>query len=520
MATNLIETVISLSSNPSRFLPGVFEYFFAWLVTRRLVALVQMLPLLLGGISMFVLGLGGDWIDEVGLAKSYFLRAEEESTEVIANLETEQAHLKTVQELFSDQELSSDAQLFLRRTLQLTSSNDRAIFLVALQLANEGRLGQARELMRRAAPEETGGGYPPAHAWLAADQLETSDGEFADSTRLLADLKAASAWRSVSWNLMSVYARLLEREGKAAEAMRVLETSPSSEKLELQLAELASRRNQQSTLDYLSKRIVERVEQRIEAENAATEDLVKLATIRLYNREPIEARTIAQLGLSKEPNNTQLKRIKSEAYRIEYLLSIKSAAGQAQINLELLNSALLADPTNPAIAQEVARLLAGGLAVEGELLKELQSRLRDGEATALTHLLVAEGHLGKGEITKAIVHLVVANEEAPHSPPVLNNLALALARTDKRRLEQALKMSEEAVELTKGTDANMLDTQGEILTLLKRYPAAIAAYEAAIRIAPKNTEIRRKLSKIYEKLSMSDMARSQRAKIEELEKKE
>lgn len=518
MATNLIDSIISITSNPQRVLPGLFEYGFAWLVTRRLSSLLILSPVLLVFVLMLGFALAGEWQNELQLAKLYLERAEDEASDVIAVLDDQEATSdNTAEDFFQEQELTPDAELYLRRTLQLTSSNNRATFLVALQLANEKRLGQARELMRRAAPENATG-YPPAHAWLAIDRLNLGQITAEEKEALLNDLEVARTWPRVGWNLVAAYAKLLENDRRVGDAIRVLEQSGDNAMLQIQLADLARRTNRTKTLQDVSQKVIERAEENLASDEIDQEELRRLATIYLFNQEADKAIEVANRGLGREPDDTQLTRIKSEAYRVKYLRSIQQTFEGAQVDLALLNAAMVTDPSNPAVAQEVARLTAGGVGVSKELMADLQEKLRDGEATALTHVLVAEKYLVDGNLSKAVVHLEVANEQAPNAPDVLNNLALALARTDRNQRGRALEMATKAVELTRRQNPNFLDTKGEIHSRLGDFPAAIACYEAAIALSPNNTDVRERLAKTYRHVGMDDMAKAQEEKVREIER--
>ncbi len=74
--------------------------------------------------------------------------------------------------LTGDEALSPVASMLLLKILQLEISDVRATYLVGVVMSKQGRLGHARQIMRRVAPIGSIG-FPPAHAWLAADRIQT-----------------------------------------------------------------------------------------------------------------------------------------------------------------------------------------------------------------------------------------------------------------------------------------------------------------------------------------------------------
>ncbi len=66
-----------------------------------------------------------------------------------------------------------------------------------------------------------------------------------------------------------------------------------------------------------------------------------------------------------------------------------------------------------------------------------------------------------GKIKEAVPHLEAALQQSPNNPLVLNNLGLALAKTDPASLDRALELSSQAV-ASMPDNPDFLDTFGEI----------------------------------------------------------
>ncbi len=61
---------------------------------------------------------------------------------------------------------------------------------------------------------------------------------------------------------------------------------------------------------------------------------------------------------------------------------------------------------------------------------------------------------------------------SPNNPVILNNLALALARVRPEEILKARQLAEQALKVG-GADAEVLDTYGEILSMMREYTVAI-----------------------------------------------
>ncbi len=232
-------------------------------------------------------------------------------------------------------------------------------------------------------------------------------------------------------------------------------------------------------------------------------------------QEPVKARQTAIMGLKKDAENPQLKRLLSESFRLEYLKTIKQTQGITQVNLGLLDAALKADPSNPAVGTEIARLQSIGQDAPPELREALQQQLVSGQTTALTHILLANQLLGKGNLTEAVPHLELALLQAPNTPSVMNNLALAIARLDPTNsLDRAMKLSTAATTADPAS-GEYLDTLGELKEISGDKLGAVSSYETAIGLDGNRTDTRQKLAKLYRELGMQEMADVQDAEIKQ-----
>ncbi len=507
--------------SPKALVFGTAELFLSWLYTRRwgyclLTAPVLGAVLYFAGCSMYLRWLGNDqilqqyWsaIEKDSISKSALIKSEKRSDEV-EELEGDNANENQVSStLMSREELTPLASMLLLKVMQLDASNTRATYLIGTVFAAQGRMAQARQLMRRIAPT-TEKGFAPAHAWLAADRIQSLGIRDRETLlTLLEDLAQARQWPGVSPALMSTYADALTKENQVDQAMVVLsEAGRRDSRLKIKQAALAKQFDNNVVFEAVKSEILAPRLERIAAGKGTELDFVEVVSLRLLSEELEEASRLSQDGLKLYPSSIQLRRLLSNSYMLAYEQAVKNNA-TSPVRMEFLDRAMKVDPGNPLVIEKVAEIInlqeeAGD---SGEALSNyLREQLAAGKATAVTHLLVAIGHLKKNELAKALVHLEIAQGLAPNNPIILNNLALCIARERPEELQKARRMMEYALSISK-PDAEMYDTYGEILVMCKDYVVAIRAFEAALQINNDRPGTRKKLAEAYTKVALTDMA--------------
>ena len=530
------ETLVTLLSRPRLLLQGTIEYMLAWSFTRSWwqLLLVHAPWILLLAASIGLIGYGAslsrqtlgqrysDWVaeelpealrrsDDNAPTKTEEAPAAAPPVQPDASDTAQKGDPRDAQAAEESELVSGYGELLLRRLLQLQDSNSRITYLVAAQLARQNHLAQARQMMRRIAPLDAAG-FAPAHHWLAADefqnqQMRTPEGR----ERLIKDLSMATRWGGCHPALRSLYSQLLESQGEVSQAMAVLERgggdADSDLEANLAIARLAAKHGQQGRFQRAAETIKQEVQSRVDLGTVTSVDWAALANVLLYEQKPEEARQAAQSGLKKEPENPQLRYFLSESFRIEYLLSIQQDQGQTKLKLGLLDAALKSDPTNPAVGTEIARLLSLGQDATPELKNALEQQLAAGQATALTHILLANRQLLAGDLKAAQPHLELALRQAPKNPITMNNLGLVLSRTNQQP-ERAEQLAAAAV-TSEPRNADFRDTLGEIRARNGDSIGAIECYESAIGLNPLARSTRKKLADLYRELGMNEMAEVQ-----------
>ncbi|QDV26149.1 tetratricopeptide repeat protein [Aureliella helgolandensis] len=503
------------------FYQDLLNFLIAWFRTRQwrkllwIGATVFCLPMFGLGISLY-----GATLTRSQIAGRYLSLVSEDVDSTMAavdSINNEDATEATQQEkelLLAERNL----QVPLRRILQLGSFNERAVFLVANELARQGRLPTAVRMMREIAPAQ-GKGFPKGHAWLANYEMATWKSDKTQAEILLNDLSVAESELKNAQQVL-VYAKLLNEFGKPKEALRILRIHVQQyPELNLPYAELAKQLGEQA--DFRDAVIAGRAaaEKRLQSSDGSVNDVAQLVNLALLDGKIDDALAIASRGVKSAPDDQNLKRILSEVLRLKYEATSQTSVADAQLNLSYLDAALRADPTNPAVIDSVAEAMAQGQNLSPELKAAVEASLADGQASVITHMLVANNKIRNGDSAAAIPHLELALRQVPNSSTILNNLAFAIIKGQPDRADEAAEMIDKALnapEASQAQRASMFDTQGQIRQHQQDNLGAIESYEKAISLDKGKIATHERLAEVYRAVGMPDLAEVQMRRIKQL----
>lgn len=421
---------------------------------------------------------------------------------------------------FTIEPVSAIGKLSARRLLQLNDTHEAAHFLIATDLARAGKVDQARQMMSKVAPAD-GRGFAPGHAWLAASYLTSGTFDPKDPAarqRIVHHLEQGMRWEGADPRLRTFFAALLEREGRYDRAAEVLSKAVMQDPaLVTSLADMVRRYKLGAGFRDVIDTAKKTLESRLEVAKSSIHDQITLAMLALVEDDPNAALRRIDAAAKIDPKDSRLPRLRSEAIRKEYRGTITKKQDGVVVSLELLDAALKADPTNPAIDSEITLLLAQGIGVSEKVHEFLRDKLASGRATALTHLILAIQKVKSGEVAEAIPHLEIGLKLAPGSALILNNLAYALAITQPDQLPRALELISKAVE-TSSRNPNFLETQGEIFLIADQPLDAIASLEEALTVDADRITTRKLLLTAYEQANLHDLAETQRRQLEQMGK--
>jgi tetratricopeptide (TPR) repeat protein len=494
-----------------------------WRMTRPWRSILLGLPALL---LLLVCGgavAAGKLKSKSGLLDYYLKLAEEEAPleQALAGAESGDSGQATPAavdgEETPDIKYSEYADMLYRRVLQLENNNKRARYYVGLQMQARGASDQARPMMESLAPAGDSG-YPPAHAWLATDLLIRAQNRIPiDLAALEHHLAKAANWSGVNPQLLMTYAQLLERQEKVSLAVAVAQRAAERQpRLNLALAELCRRHQREDQMKTAAERAERHFRRSFGRQDEPDDDRIGAAQALVLLGRPTEAETVLREGLALRPDRPGVRQALSNLYLLEYRRSLRPSDTGFQANLPLLNAALQADPSNPSVSEEVARLSSFGVAADERMEEALRKQLASGQATAVTHLLLADNFYARQMVDQAITHWQLALAQDPRLVLALNNLAVALTRIEPPQLEPAQELIERALQIA-GPRPELLDSQGQVLLASGKLSQAVASFERALESQPDRIRTRQRLADAYLQLGLEAQAEAQLEVIQRLQ---
>lgn len=503
----------------SSIVRDLWDAFDAWRATRQWKRMLWFLPSFLLLITFVGIVYMGKSMSRDELLKRYLELAEAESPPKNPGDELDSPETLSQQEQEEQAKSSEYTELLFRRILQLESNNKQARYYVASRMAQGSNPVQGRAMMLELAPPDASKpGYLPAHAWMAVDLFKrTLRKEPVDLVAIGHHLKMASQWDRVTPSLLVLYSRYLEeKERNYSTAISVMQKAANAEpKLQLALAELCVRGKNMTLAKEVANDLIRRLNEKLEKKQGTEEDRIAIAQSYLILGDTESAMQVLRNGLASDSNQARVRRALSDILRMKFRSTMRQTETGIEADLALLNSALMVDPANPKVGEEIAQLINADASYirNDEILDRLRTQLADGNATAITHLLLANAYQVRGLSNKAISHWELCLAQNPNQVLALNNLSVALTRTETPQIERSIELIERALKIA-GNDPELLDSHGTILLAANRPHEAIAAMEKAIAVDPERISTREKLVAAYEKVELPDLAAKQRERIE------
>lgn len=525
--------------DPTRWLVSLAGFVYDWLITREWRSiLLSAIPLLLLAtvaglvwygerldreeLAAWYLELGeqeiGDWEaswapDVNGGAESIVEENQSEQDAAASAVVAENDVAAESDKAESDVGVSRFAEVLFRR-VQLLSPSDRSQFVIGATLAQRGAYDQARKMLSKIAPEDRSG-YAPAHAYLALIYLQqfrsTGDRGLIPALRHHAEI--ASKWDRAPEEILLAASDMHWADQDAEKSLRMLDQAAErNPKLWVEVVKRArlvgNGRLYEQSRENAERHLIKRIADEPKDDLAR----VQLAELMVSDQDGLDAaEKLLREGqqIDATPN---IMRGLSEVYRLRFKKTVKQDDGVVSANINLLDQALLLDPTNPKVPEEVALLGRFNADVPSEdLVDTLLLFLAEGKATTATHAWLSEAYLIKENYAKALPHLEQLAIRLPKGAQYLNNLAWVLAETKPERIDEALEFAQRAVMASREVgepNADFYDTLGKVLEKRNEVVEAIAAYESAIQLAPSKIQFHQSVAKLYRAQGNEKMAES------------
>ncbi len=483
-----------------------------WLITRDWRKVAIALFILAPAALLIVCSLWGAATPKDALAGKYLALGERE----LNDTNQDWAYQRS-QDVGADEELdtvSRYTEALFRRARALQPNNPRTTFVIGVFLAHRGQTAQAISIMELLAPDNRQG-HLPAHAWLANFMLRTQPVPAEQVPRLRHHVDLAVKMERPPEQVLNAATQFALNDLDNSRAIDLLSQSARQDpQYEAELFRLAFRLGNQRVAEQAADKALPRLLKLVEEGRATADDRISLADV-LYYRDDIDAaqgvleEALQQKNLS-EADRKKLTRGLSEHFRRRYAATLQITPNSWAADLKLLDRAMRADPTNPLIAEEVAKLARiGGESPPQPLLDKLQDYLAQGIATPITHTWLAEAYILRENYGQAITHLESVVRRLPGAAHSHNNLAYAIALNTPDRLNDALLHAQTAVD-TDPSQADFHDTLGFILLKLNRVDDAIPAFETAIELAPNRPDFHQRLADAYDQKGEQSLADAHR----------
>ena len=399
--------------------------------------------------------------------------------------------------------------LLFRRVLQLEKSNKQALYYVALQMSRFGKTSAARQIMESLAPVRFSG-FDMAHSWLAMDMIQRNQqGQPINPEQLKHHLRHCTNRDDVNPLLLVVYAQLLQRDDQISQAEQVLKRAAKFDPSVL-LGSIAiyNRNGMVGQARAAADLIYESLKDKFAGDQGDKNIIVSAQGFAQTGRLD-QTIDLLKTGVAQRPTSVALRRALSDAYRLKFRQTAAAAQGQVKVNLDLLNFAIVVDPTNIAVQEELSMLSIATSGKNSAVLDSLRVQIAVGGTSFSARLLLAEYAFKTQDFDSAIKQYEVVLAELPNMTLAINNLAMIFTLLETPRLPEALEMIQRAVTIAPDFP-EFLDSQGDIFEAAGKTQEAIESYEKALVQGAGRVQTREKLIALLDKQGETDKATQQR----------
>lgn len=399
--------------------------------------------------------------------------------------------------------------LLFRRVLQLEKSNKQALYYVALQMSRFGKTSAARQIMESLAPVRFSG-FELAHSWLAMDMIQRNQqGQPINPEQLKHHLRHCTNRDDVNPLLLVVYAQLLQRDDQISQAEQVLKRAAKFDPSVL-LGSIAiyNRNGMVGQARAAADLIYESLKDKFAGDQGDKNIIVSAQGFAQTGRLD-QTIDLLKTGVAQRPASVALRRALSDAYRLKFRQTAAAAQGQVKVNLDLLNFAIVVDPTNIAVQEELSMLSIATSGKNSAVLDSLRVQIAVGGTSFSARLLLAEYAFKTQDFDSAIKQYEVVLAELPNMTLAINNLAMIFTLLETPRLPEALEMIQRAVTIAPDFP-EFLDSQGDIFEAAGKTKEAIESYEKALVQGAGRVQTREKLIALLDQQGETDRATQQR----------
>jgi tetratricopeptide (TPR) repeat protein len=513
-----------IASNPIILLHAIYDTFYFWLRSRNWRRMLLSIPIV-ATFAFFYFTVGSQSIQsDDRLAQQYSMAAQSQvATQTLTNAVLAKYDAKaksTPNEQIVPSEKLQKLSVTLKRLLQLNPSDTYGLYAQALVTELNGDSERCQTILKAIAPDQNAG-FAPAHAMIAAGLIaEFNAGKVEVRERLVHHLQEAIEWPDVDSRFLVAYSQIIENPKSRSRVIDLLKQAASrNPDFNLQLAFAARRFGFEGESRLAAEKALKHHEIKIGHNANSTEDWLALSKSHLLLSKFTEAKKLLKDALDNSQLDQKLvRRELSDTYRAEFYSTIKPDGNKSAAKFGLLESAAEADPSNPAVAEDISLLMSMEQQLSQSLLAFLKSHIDQNTATGATYFNVSNEYVKRNNFTEAIRYLELALKNNPASLEAQNNLGLLLARHHPEQISRSLELIEQAYSANP-SNFEVIDSYGEILLVAKRPMEAIAKLTTSLNVNKSRVQTRMLLVRAYEEAGLSEMAQAHREALEQLKKK-
>jgi tetratricopeptide (TPR) repeat protein len=419
----------------------------------------------------------------------------------------------------------NSAELYFRKLAQLGDVHEQVTWRAALLAEEQGELDEAYRQMRQIAPLNEPG-MPEAHLWIAQritfGDLESDNPQAQELIEQ--HVRHAMARQSAEPIMNVLLARVYFSTGRLEEAESLLDKTRLTDlpwRARVGAADLYAQLGQLERGRALASGAVAHFnDQQLAGAELTVDDYLSWAAAVELEGHTGEAVEVLFTALeAKESDAGDEATTTSEADAASQRLHEAIAdLGMAHFDnypvrstkdwdarLQLLERLLpvLPDP-EPALQRLVQLTMLPEVSERAEGALQIQQQA--GPLPAAVEKTRGDVAIIKGDLDEAREHYQLAVDRDPNTHSALNNLAYLMANREPIDLQQAMTLADRAVEL-EPENPHYLETRGQILIQLGRWPDAVADLTIALNGMPTKREIHTSLARAYEELGEHETAR-------------
>jgi tetratricopeptide (TPR) repeat protein len=433
------------------------------------------------------------------------------------------SRMQTYQQILASnlQNKKLDAALICVKTLIDLAPNDNRFRFERAKIEHElQHKDLANELMLRLASNDR---YGPAAIWLAEEKFKLEDvSKWTEQDhKLFRGLLAIALSSPESFSVNAAKLKMasyLTQLNAYSDALNYLDDlTTKNPQFALTAAELAVKVQDNVRLQSLLPLALDYQRAAFTKDPANVQLRMQLARVLIIDDEIDEALKLLSDGVEISKDEVLVNAIGET-----YVLKAGKIAQKPQTTdtiiqrMQLVHQAATLAPNSPLVIEALIDLILDFRNNTNQEIAILREATLQGLNPECVHFVRGTIALLDDDIAAAKTHLELASKSGIKLPGLLNNLAVTIASHENGDLNQALNLSNSALDQLQ--HPYLFETRGQILFKMERYQDAILDLERGLQAKELAPMIYPKLVAAYRKLNNEDLADEYEMRLEEINK--